>query len=164
MSAVEQPDQPKLVSQCAMLYAKMAGDAKEVEDSPGDLIWSGKLIKTCAELGINVGSYSRVINALRKLGCVEQIEQGYRSKPSIYRIHFPPTPEVWRDNAPDRTEDLTSAPSSDTMAAAVRDLQSQIGGINIVEALRNIEGQIAAVRQEIERLKQEVSTARSQQP
>lgn len=129
-------DQPKLVSHCALLYNKLDSEANE------DHVWQGKIIDACRSLGINVGSYSRVVNALRRLGCIEQLEQGYRSRPSIYRVHYPPTPEVWAERAPDRTEDLTSAPSSDTMAARLKDLEAQIGGINLVDALANIEARL----------------------
>lgn len=150
-------DQPKLVSHCAILYAKLDAECNN------ERIWSGKMISTCASLGINAGSYSRVVNALRRLGCIEQLEKGYRARPSMYRIHFPPTPEVWAQNAPDRTEDLTSAPSSDTMAARLRDLEIQLGGINVVAALATIEGEVKGLRKEVQELRREVSTARQQQ-
>jgi hypothetical protein len=154
MSSMEQP---KLVSHCNMLFSRMDAEAN------ADHIWQGKIIETCRQLGINVGSYSRVVNSLRTLGCIELLEKGYRSRPTIYRIHFPPTPEVWERNAPDRTEDLTSGPSSDTMAAAVRDLQQQIGGINIVEAFKNVEGRLQKLEQQARERQQEDLTARQQQ-
>src|SRR5437868_717963 len=129
MSADPIVDQPKLVSHCATLYSKLDSEADE------DHVWEGKIIEACRVIGINQGSYSRVVNSLRKLGCIEQLERGYRGKPSTYRIHYPPTPEVWETRAPERTKDLTTAPSSDTMAAAVRDLQTQIGGLNVVDEI-----------------------------
>jgi len=151
-------DQPKLVSHCAILYAKLDAECN------AERIWSGKIITTCASLGINAGSYSRVVNALRRLGCIEQLEKGYRSRPSVYRIHFPPTPEVWEQNAPDRTEDLTSGPSSDTMAGRLRDLEIQLGGINVVAALATIEGEVKGLRKEVQELRRKFgSTTASQQ-
>jgi hypothetical protein len=146
MSANPNVDQPKLYSHCALLYAKLDSNADE------DHVWQGSIIDASRQVGINIGSYSRVVNALRKLGCIEQVKQGYRGNPSIYRIHFPPTDEVWLKNAPDRTEDLTRAPSSDTMAAQIKDIQKQLGGIVIVDAFKNIEDRLQKVERQVKEL------------
>lgn len=155
-------DQPVLVSHCASLYSKLDGEAKNLiagDTNNSERIWEGKIIDACTSIGITVGSYSRVVNALRRLGCIEQVEQGYRGKPSIYRVNYPPTPEVWRDHAPERTEDLTKGPSSDTMSRRLRDLEKQLGNINLVEALMGLEKKIDTLHQEFQELRASNTTA-----
>lgn len=139
-------EQPKLVANCSALYRAMERQAN------AEGLWEGKIISLAMSIGIAMGSYSRVVNTLRRLGCVELIEQGSRGKPSIYRMVKPPTQEVWESSAPDRTEDLTRPPSLDILSAQVEDLKRQLGGINVVEALAELEQQVKDLRSELRRL------------
>lgn len=138
-------DQPKLAAHCASLYSRLE-QAALTDKTTGDLIWRGKIIDAALSIGIPIGSYARVVNALRTLGCIDQIERGFRNRPSVYHLVYPPTPEVWAVHAPERTEDLTSAPSLDILAGQLEDvrqqLETQLGGLNIVEALRELERRI----------------------
>jgi hypothetical protein len=158
------PPQPKLVSHCASLYAKMDAEAKE-SDSSGARIWRGKIVDACISIGIAIGSYSRVVNALRTLGCIEQLEQGNRGRATSYRLVYPPTPEVWKRNAPERTEDLTNAPSLDILSAQIEDvkqeLKARLGGIDVVAALATLEQQVSNLQEEFKSFKQQ--TAKQEQ-
>lgn len=143
-------EQPKLVSDCATLYARMEAEADEYH------VWRGKIVDSCLTIGIALGSYSRVVNALRKLGCIDLIEQGYRGRPTVYRLAYPPTEAVWRERAPERTEDLTSAPSLDILSGQFDDLvdmlETRLGGLNIVEALGELEKRIDDLQQQVQSL------------
>lgn len=156
-------EQPKLAANCASLYAKM--DAESVTEPPGSdtKIWRGKIVDACLSIGIAIGSYSRVVNALRKLGCIEQLEQGNRGRATSYRLVYPPTPEVWRDHAPERAEDLTSPPSLDILSAQIEDVKHELktilGGINVVEALATLQQQLDRLQQEFKKLKTQYELA-----
>ena len=127
------------------LYARMDKEAV-------DGIWSGRLVETCIDLGIPQGGYNRAVNALRKMGCIEQLVRGFRgSQLSSFVLRQPPTPEVW-DTAfvKSRNRDLTKRPSLDTLIAQTRDLEERIGGLNIVKAFKDHEDRITALERLIQ--------------
>lgn len=126
----------KMQSYCSLLYERMDSEATVEEN---ERVWRGKIISTCAELGIPEGTYAKVVGQLRKMGCIEQVMRGYRGNaPSVYTLQYPPTPEVWRQ-AVTGTIPLTDGPTFDRVAALVEDLRKQMGGVNLVSALANIE-------------------------
>lgn len=130
----------KLQSYCSLLYERMNSEATIEENLK---VWRGKVISTCLELGIPEGSYSKVVNKLRSMGCIEQVMRGYRgSAPSVFTLQYPPTSEVW-DRSISGTIPLTDGPTLDRMAAMLEDLRRQIGGVNLVDALVNIEERLS---------------------
>ncbi|SRR6266404_3082106 len=145
-------EQPKLFTYCSALYAAFDEGAQTTDNVR---VWSGRLLEVCDSIGIPRGGYSRVINMLRKMGCVEQVSRGFRGNAlSEFLLFQPPTAEVWSAaNVKSASGDLTKAPTLDRLSAEVSDLQKQIGGLNIPEALKNIEGQIAELRTLVEQSK-----------
>lgn len=127
----------KLLEYCVRLFEAMSPNATEQE---GVLVWQGRLLEMAAGLGISRGNYSRAIAKLREMGCVEQISRGFRGTHlSTYALIQPPTPEAFVKSS-DAT--LTSRPTYDSLVARVKELERQIGGLNIVEVLATHDGQI----------------------
>lgn len=125
----------KVQTYAAALYARMEEEASE------DNVWVGKIVETCKSLNIPAGGYNRAMNALRKLGCVDLLARGTGGdRQSAIRLIRPPTPDVWEDgfvNSRDAT--LTRGPSLDMLRQEVRDMHKQLGGINLIEALAQVE-------------------------
>src|SRR5580765_2036186 len=128
------------------LYARMEEEANE------NNLWVGKIVETCTSLGIPAGGYNRAMNALRKLECVELLARGSGGdRQSIVRLVRPPTPEVWQDGfVKSRDPSLTTGPSLDMLRQEVRDMQKQIGGLNLIDALANFENRIATLERFVE--------------
>lgn len=134
----------KLLSYASALYARM--DLEATQDNT-DRVWRGRLIVTCRELGIPDGSRGKVVSKLRSMGCVEQVMRGYRGNAlTVFILHHPPTTERFEE-----PEDgyLTSGPSLDTIAHALEDMRRQLGGVNLVSALANIEQRLLKLEKEV---------------
>ena len=132
--------QSKIQGYCNALYERMDSEATIEE---GVRVWKGRLIATCKDLGIPEGSYAKVAAQLRALGCIEQVSRGYRGSAfSMFVLHFPPTDERWLNL---NNSALTNAPSLDRLAAAVEDMRRQIGGINLISALENLDERLGKV-------------------
>lgn len=152
----------KLFHYCTILYERMESEATAevlpaIVDGDGAavLVWRGRLIATCDDLGIPRGSYQRVVRALRNSQCVEQSERGFRGVSlSVFTLHHPPTPEVQAD-LKDSPAPLTTAPSLDRLSAEVRDVQRQLGGINIPEALIEVERRLDVITAQLQALLQQ---------
>lgn len=128
-------------------------------------VWKGRLVATAKSLGIPEGSYSKVVTRLRSMGCIEQVTRGYRGTAlSTYILLFPPTPELWRATEARGDEGrLTAAPTSDRVARAVEDLQKQLGGINVVSALANLETRLHNLERQVSQIATDVSPTQHQQ-
>lgn len=137
-------EQTKTQGYAIALYARMEQEAE-------DGIWSGRLLDTIISLGIPQGGYNRAVNALRKIGCIEQLERGFRGEQlSVFLLKRAPTPEVWAEGfVKSRDRDLTNSPSLDTLRGEVRDLREEfektLGGLNVIEAFENFELRLKTV-------------------
>lgn len=137
----------KLQFYCSALYDRMASEAITLTDegAASAIVWQGRIIETAKSLGIPEGSYKRVVDKLRALGCVEQATRGFRGiSLSGFILHYPPTPERWeaQENDPRR---LTGAPNFDRLSADVRDIQTRLGGLNYTEAFAEIDRRLTAL-------------------
>lgn len=154
--AVVRPTNPKdgrLEFYCAALYERMESESTiEVVDDKSVKVWSGALLATCRSIGIPDGSYKRVIDALRRLKCLEQLSVGKRNTPSVFLLQSPPGASVW-EQARGELKGLTQAPTLDRLSGEVETLREQIktqlGGLNIVEALIEIEKRLSKVEKRL---------------
>lgn len=159
--------QPKIVGYMAALYDAMTTAANELsaEDGQSVQIWQGRLIDTCTSVGIPTGSYKKVVDALRTMGCIEIISRGRRGNtPTVFVLRYPPTQELY-DEAIVKSgwEGLTTAPSTDTLAAQVRDILKRLGGLNIVEALKNHDERLGKLETAVKELQRQLSQQHKEQ-
>lgn len=151
-------DQPKLLSYCSLLYATMEKGAVATSDEPGTgVVWRGRLVDTCLELGIPRGGYNRVVTVLRNLGCVELVTRGYRGKTlSEFILHYPPTDEVWAAaNVKSSPDALTEKPSLDRLSSDIQALRELLGGFNLIDAFSNIENRLGKLETAVKVLKEQ---------
>jgi hypothetical protein len=130
-----------LQSYCAALYSLFEDNAiyEEVDDSRL-LVWRGRLTHATKEVSIPDGVYKRVMNQLRALGCIEQVEQGRGSLPTVIILFNPPTMDVWQDEIISR-QGLTHRDESAILRARLDDMDKRLGGLDIVQALVEIQKQ-----------------------
>ena len=84
------------------------------------------------------------------------MQRGARGAPTVLVLHSPPTLETWA-TLPD--SDLTTRPDAATiLEQRVDDLTKQIGGIDIAEALKNLETRIQKLEREVSRSGKEKAT------
>jgi hypothetical protein len=111
-------------------------------------VFRGKVSEVFEALGLSQVYYSRIRKIFIKYDCVTYVQRGTRSYDSVLVLHRPPP-----ENLPE--EDLTSRPGDATLTAlnervealerSVKILESKLGGLNIVEALRNFEGRLRSL-------------------
>jgi|SRR5215472_11001558 len=144
-------EQPKLQSYCNLVYAHMYDNSKlEAHEGLELRVWRGKLIKTILSLGVPDGTYKRVMDQLIALGCIEQVERGYRGKfPTTIVLIRPPTADVWEDSA---SGGLTRGVTPAILSARIDDLARRLGTINIPQALGELQAQIDDCKKSLQEL------------
>lgn len=113
-------------------------------------VWRGKLLEAFIELGASQIYYSRIRNIFLEYGCVTYVIRGTKAYPSVLILNWPPPEEI--------SQDLLTGPSKggtvQTLAEAVEEMTRRLravedwretttGGLNIGEALRDLEKRLA---------------------
>lgn len=155
MDDINTPQLTKLQMYCSALYNIMDKDAVAVtlSDSTEVRVWRGLITETAASVGAGEGVYSRVIDRLTILGCIAVLDRGRRNNPSTVALHFPPTAEVWARKNLD--SDLTNRPSPAMMQAELRDIRGQLGGLNVIKALSNLDQRLTEVEIKLAKLEEQ---------
>lgn len=160
-----QRKQPKIIGYMSALYGLMSESATELtsEDGGTTLVWQGRLIETCVSIGIPEGYYKRVVDTLRTMGCVELLARGKRGASlTAIALRHPPTSELYEDAiVKSGWKDLTASPSLDTLAAGIRDLRANIGGIHIPSALKLYDDRVTKLETAVEALQQQIDKLNS---
>ena len=115
-----------------MLYDHLDANAVEEDDVR---IFRGSIVKAYDDLGISHSHYSNVQKMLVESGAIEMLQRGARGIESVYQLNGRPSPEKLRKSP------LTKTNSRATVALEQRiaDIQRQIGGLDIVAALADLE-------------------------
>lgn len=145
--------QPKLQSYCALLYSHML-DNSTVEE--GFTVWQGKITKTTEQLGIPTGTYKRIMDQLRAMKCIEQVERGFRSTAGTTVILLrPPTDEVWQDESVGKglTDDLRPA----ILLKRIEALEGRLGQIDWIRALSELQQEIDNIKLDLNIVLQHVN-------
>lgn len=119
------PYKEKLLEHSAKVYAEMEKQAK-YDDEHNTLLWEGHLTSLFEELGYGVPSYTRIMNALKAMDCVVQLQRGNSASPSIWLLLRDPTKELynfWRESEEKRPK---RAKSSDQR---LRDLSDRVAAL-----------------------------------
>lgn len=106
-------------------------------------VWEGSLTELYRGMGIGQSYYSRIMNSLKSMGCVTMTQRGSRKTSSILVLHHEPDRAEWE--AHHARPDLTGRMEGATLSDRVFNLEQRIGGVNIVDALRNLENRLQAL-------------------
>jgi len=126
---------PVMFQHCAEVYDRMLQEAKPKTVNESEqivlMIWEGFLTRLITQdLRHSVPYYTAITQALRSMGCIEQIRRGGGSAPSQFVLHKAPTAELW-------SESSTAFPSSRKTTGKVNAIEQQIRTLNT--RLNNVE-------------------------
>lgn len=143
-------EQPKLHSYAAAFYAEMVDNADEqIIRGNKYIVWNGFIGETCRKLDIPKGTENRILKPLTDMGCIEVLVRGATSHPTVIVLFKPPTEELWEQIR--QTPSLTRAPSLAKMRVELRDIQRQLGGVNLTKVVKNFEDRISKVEDFLEK-------------
>lgn len=87
---------------CVLVYKKMADESTPetieeggVRKATGYVVWTGYTTGLFQELGLATPYYTSAMNALRAMGCVEQLKRGGGAAKSQWRLVREPTEEAY---------------------------------------------------------------------
>lgn len=125
----------------------LANSQAEVYEGLELRVFKGGLVDLFRKLGVSQSYYSSINRALREMGCISLIRRGSRGSGSVVALHHPPeqTEFVRFLNQP-----LTESPEAAKLAERLEILERRLGGMNIVEALRNMDERLNRLERERE--------------
>lgn len=120
-----------LYDHCVLIFEEMfkeavPEEAVEGNDGPeetGYMLWTGHLTQLFARLGMSTPYYTTVMQALKKMGCVEQIKRGGGNAMSKWRLVRKPEEEYFH------AAEKLKKPTSGTVKGIeqqVRDLNNRV--------------------------------------
>ena len=121
---------PALYTYSERVYEAMRSQSRPVYlegDTQESLVYEGFITKLVLDdLKIHVPNYSKVMAALREMGCIEQLRRGGGSTPSLFLIfEQPPSRELWYEKVPEGPKSVASH-RYDAMDQRLRDLQQRL--------------------------------------
>jgi len=127
-------------------YTKLEENARsEVIDDIQVSVFRGQLTKLFRGMGISHSYYSKVMDALKELGCITVIQRGARGVDSVVVLNHPPDEMEFLIH---RRQPLTSSPQAATLVARLEKLETMIGGLNVVDAVQNLDGRLKELERE----------------
>ena len=111
---------------------------RHATEEEGQKVFRGSITQAFRELEISQSHYSNVQKLLVAAGAIELVQRGARGIPSVFVLHGKPEAETFSPIP------LTGVPKPDmfALAQAVKDIQRQIGGLDIVRALADLEKRV----------------------
>lgn len=138
---------PALFGHTTRVYNAMLDSAAEGIGT--EVVYRGHLTRVFQELGLSVPYYTSVMQALKQMGCVEQIRRGGGGGESEWSLFKPPTPDLFTAKMPTPRRRQTVADMAAQRAQDAHDrlnnLETFIGSFNarLTTIERWIEGQHA---------------------
>lgn len=133
-------------------YKELDNLATNEEQEGGHVlrIFRGKVVSVYRSLEIAQSYYSKVRTSLINMGCMTILQQGARGTESVIVLHHPPDRDEFRllKDEPGLTPRLDSA----ILAQRIADIEKQLGGLNVVEALSDIMDTVRTLEREVERI------------
>jgi hypothetical protein len=151
MSSSTEENELAPVRYARQFYELLKAEAQlETTDGTELMVWRGKLTDVFRELKVTSKYYTTIRAILTKTGSITIVETGSRNRPSIVVLNHPP-PSLQKIN----NLGLTGTAPAATMMAELQRRISTLeswretqGGINIAEALRNIEDRLTKLEAE----------------
>lgn len=132
---------PALLKHSYSAYDLLASLAEPValDEDNEVLMYTGSVTSTLLNIeGINTGNYSMVMNALKVMGCIDQIVKGGGRTKSTIKLNYPP----------DLTKFLATRETKKHGRAKDRAVQQQVS--DIVERLTRVEAENRKLLRRIE--------------
>jgi hypothetical protein len=121
----------------------------ETVDGVQILVYKGAVTKLFKLMGISQSYYSKINSALKELGCISVAKRGARGVDTIlYLYHEPNEMEFLILKA----NPLTSSPGAAKLTEQVALLDKLLGGLNVVDAVENLDRRLKDLEQNYGRL------------
>lgn len=137
---------PSLLDNCLRFYNALDKEAITTED--GTRLFRGHTTVVVGNLNPPIGQshYSRIRRYLVAMDCIEKLQSGSRFSESVWVLKAPPTQELLASADPatlmqNKNEDVKLA----VLTQSIQDIQAQLGGLDVVKAMRNFEERITAL-------------------
>lgn len=143
-----------LFEQCVQIYDAMQQDSEEyLETLPAEgeeavYKYKGMLTKLFVKTGNNkTTNYSRIINMLKSMGCIEQVRRGAGSAESIWLLWKRPTEELyeWVKETEATQDDPDNSVHGSSLEQRYRDLQQ--GFLELRELVVGYEDRISVLEE-----------------
>lgn len=98
---------PAIYRNCVDAYEMMKAEAnpREVKGEGRMLVWEGFFTKLISDrLNLSTPYFTQVRTNLTRMGCIQQLQRGGGASPSQWQLITPPTPELFREKAPKRSQ------------------------------------------------------------
>jgi hypothetical protein len=121
-------------------------------DDQGVVVFRGHVTKVFLELRPPLPQpyYAKLRRYLLATECIVQVSRGARYSDSVWHLIQRPTEDLIRDADPDS---LVADTSTDTaiklVQSRVKDIGEQLGGMNVVRAIGELQGQLNALDERI---------------
>jgi hypothetical protein len=121
--AVSQNDLDK----CIIIYDAMKSASKHItrDGYTGD-VYQGKITYLFTEMGIAMPYFTPIMNALKDMGCIQQLRRGGGSSVSEWAVFFPPTNAEFKVLAKKSGRIGLKQTPADQTAQQIRDLNKRI--------------------------------------
>jgi hypothetical protein len=122
---IEEAPLPAIFGHCEKVYDLMRQQAQAVErEGVRIVVWEGFLTQLIGvQLNLPTPYYTSVKNNLVRMECVRQLQRGGGNSPSQWELVKRPTPTLFREKAPKRSQrDL----ALETMRGQISDLRQQV--------------------------------------
>lgn len=123
---------PQMYNHCVAVYKAMDAAGKPWEGKSSRRVWEGFLTKLINEdCGLAVPYYSSVRNNLVRMGCIEQINRGGGTHPSMWELIHEPTEELFHAKGKIRTNSKSAVMEGriDDLARRVEKLENMLANI-----------------------------------
>lgn len=130
-----------MLDHCEAVYRALEERATIKDD---ELVFAGGITEVYTSLGISHSYYSKVFQRLEDAGAILKLQRGGRGVDTVIVLRG--LPESWPE--PLR---LTNGTRSDTVLREVQEIKESIGGLNIKEALLDLETRLSKLEAVIAR-------------
>lgn len=115
-------------------------------------IFRGKITQIFRKLEVSQAHYSTVRKLLVETGCVTPIQKGARGSESIMVLNHAPTEASLESVNSELLSPLTQRINPAILSQRVGDFEKQLGGINVVAALKEIDNKLSELEGRLIRL------------
>lgn len=142
----------RLYQHMSRYYEELDSKAKDELQDEGIIlrVFRGKVVNVFRSLEIPQSYYSKVRTSLINMGCITILQQGARGSNSILVLHHPPE----KDEFDLHREDALLTPRLDSaiLSQELKDIKKLLGGVNVVEALYDLQTELNDLRRKVEKL------------
>lgn len=127
-------------------------DVSRPEDTPR--LYEGFTSHLFRELGIAVPNYGPVLDLLREMGCITQERRGGGPSPSVWRLWKKPTLADFELAHKTMPQVQVKVRKEQHEEQRILDLQKQLGGIDVPQALVELQNQINVLKADLKEHKE----------